>query len=107
MELSPFHFTGRRKRQVTPVSSPVTRSGRVRRSTAGLLGEPAHAKSSHANEVRQDLNETLYADMYTCIIGTHTSTHASAHVHELDSLPHGTNQDEAGLETATMCCVGV
>ncbi|KAA6417553.1 MAG: hypothetical protein FRX49_12486, partial [Trebouxia sp. A1-2] len=43
----------KRKRQVTPVSSPVTRSGRVRRSTAGLLGEPAHAKSSYANEVQK------------------------------------------------------
>ncbi|DBB00636.1 TPA: hypothetical protein ACH3X3_002319 [Trebouxia sp. C0006] len=43
----------KRKRQVTPVSSPVTRSGRVRRSTAGLLGEPAHAKSSHANEAQK------------------------------------------------------
>lgn len=72
VELSPFHFTGRRKRQVTPVSSPVTRSGRVRRSTAGLLGEPAHAKSSYANEVRQDQSGKLHADMYTGIIVTHT-----------------------------------
>ncbi len=72
MELSPFRFTGRRKRQVTPVSSPVTRSGRVRRSTAGLLGEPAHAKSSHANEVRQGQSGMMYADIYTYIIDRHT-----------------------------------
>ncbi len=97
MELSSCYFTGRRKRQVTPVSSPVTRSGRVRRSTAGLLGEPAHAKSSHANEVKQNQSGTLYANMYTGIIDTHTCTHASAHVHGMGSLSHDNNQDEADL----------
>lgn len=41
----------RRKRQNTAPSSPVTRSGRVRRSTAGLLGEPAPGKPGPSHEV--------------------------------------------------------
>lgn len=41
----------RRKRQATAPSSPVTRSGRVRRSTAGLLAEPGHSKPGSSHEV--------------------------------------------------------
>lgn len=61
--IDPAAVKKKRKRHNTPPSSPVTRSGRVRRSTAGLLGKPAHGKQGPSQEGKGTSGSSDFAAM--------------------------------------------